>query len=445
MLAGVGAVLGLSAPRVHAAGFGIDFEGARAVGLATAGSASAADASTIFYNPAGMAYLERNELIAGGSLFMLHDRFSNDGSTILGGALPTPGDNGKDAIPQTFVPWLYGTYRIDPSWTLGLGVFAPFGLKTDYGNDFVGRYQNELSAITVIDVNPALAYRPIPEVALGAGLTVEYAQVKLTQAIDFGSACVAAIDPGTCKAAFGLQPGLSDGQARIEGSDIAYGYSLGAMFEPLAGTRLGVNYRSRINHHFDSATQSFDVPANARAFLTAGGTPKALTGSNASTELPLPARLSFGAMQRLAQGLDLMADATLTQWGVLQTTVITPADPATGAAVTIQQHYRDAWRFALGANYAFNDEWQLRGGLAYDQTPIRAEFVQAALPDRDRLYLSLGGSYRFTNSLSVDLGYSHVHYIGTIPIDRSTANGDTLAGSFTVGGNVLALQLKYQP
>jgi long-chain fatty acid transport protein len=149
-------------------------------------------------------------------------------------------------------------------------------------------------------------------------------------------------------------------------------------------------------------------------------------------------------MQTLPNGLDLMFDATLTKWGVLRTTVITPANPATGAGLVIDQNYQDAWRFAIGANYPLTEQWTLRGGIAYDQTPIPPAFIQASIPDRDRVYLSLGASYRFTPSWSVDFGYSHIHYVGSIPIERSTANGDTLAGSFGVGGDVVALQLRYQ-
>ena len=104
------------------AGFGLDYESARAVGTATAGSASSRDASTIFYNVAGLGFLDGNEIIAGGQLFLLHDRFEDGGSTILGGGQAMPGTNGRDAIPPAFVPWLYATRRLSPEWTIGIGL-----------------------------------------------------------------------------------------------------------------------------------------------------------------------------------------------------------------------------------------------------------------------------------------------------------------------------------
>lgn len=431
---------------LYAAGFGLDYEGARALGNATAGSASAADATTIFYNPAGMMGLARPEVVGGGQLFFLYDRFSNNGSTILGGALPTPGTNGAQAIPTAFIPWMFGAGRISDDLAIGVGLFAPFGLRTQYGTDFVGRYQNERSAITVLDLNPAIAWAPVPQVWLGAGMTIEYANAQLRQSIDFGSACAAALGPATCGSAFGLVPGRSDGSVETWGNDWAIGYSAGVLIDVSPEVRLGVSYRSRIDHHFSSAAQAFYVPPGARAFLTAGGLPPtALTGSAATTDVPLPSRLTFGARLALARDFDLLLDATLTRWGVFQSTVITPTDPSTGAPAVIEQNYRDAWRFALGGNYRASDHWELRGGIAYDQTPIQLQYIQASLPDRDRVYFAVGASYRFDDAWSVDFAYTYVRYAGgDIPIDRTTPTGDTLRGSFDVGGSIVAAQAKYR-
>jgi long-chain fatty acid transport protein len=432
-------------PDLFAAGFALDFEGARALGNATAGSASAVDATTIFYNPAGMLGIARPELVGGGQLFLFHDRFSNDGSTILAGALPTPGTNGDDAIPVTVIPWMFGVHSIANDLAVGVGLFAPFGLRTDYGNDFVGRYQNQRTAITVLNFNPAIAWAPMPQVWLGAGATIEYVHAQLIQAIDFGSACVVALGAATCDNAFGLAPGRSDGSIENRGNDVAFGYSAGILLEVAPQTRIGASYRSRIDHHFGSLTQAIYVPPGARAFLIAGGLPPtALTGGTATTDVPLPSRLVLGARQMFADDFDLFVDATLTSWGVFRTTVITPNDPSTGAGAVIAQNYKDAWRFAIGGNYRASDRWEFRGGIAYDQTPIAAEFVQAALPDRDRTYFTVGTSYRFDDAWSADLGYAHVRYAGRVPIDRTNATGNTLRGSFDVGGDILGAQVKYR-
>src|SRR5918996_3501086 len=153
----------------HSAGFAVDFIGARSVGTATAGSASAADVTTIFFNPAGIVHLKRNEWIFGADLFRLEDRFTDQGSTILGGALATPGNNGTEAIPTTPIPWIFGAHRITPQLSVGIGIFSPFGLKTNYGPEFVGRYQNVLTSLKVVDVNPVIAYAPKPWISVGAG------------------------------------------------------------------------------------------------------------------------------------------------------------------------------------------------------------------------------------------------------------------------------------
>jgi long-chain fatty acid transport protein len=280
--------------------------------------------------------------------------------------------------------------------------------------------------------------------SLGAGFDVQYVAVRLTQAIDFGSACVAKLGGATCAAAFGLTPGASDGQVDNSGHSFGYGFNLGVLAEPVAGTRLGIAYRSTIDQHVAEGRQTFVVPAGARAFLTAGGMPIALTGSAISTGLPLPGRLSFGLKQTLAPGLDLLLDATLTFWDVFGSTSITASNPARGASVVIQQGYRNAWRFAAGLEYKLSERWTIRTGVAYDQTPIPASAAQAALPDSDRVYLAGGVSARFDDRWSLDFGYSHVFYVNTVQIGRTAASGDTLEGNFTGGGNVLAAQLKMQ-
>jgi long-chain fatty acid transport protein len=428
-----------------AAGFGNDYQGARAVGAASAGAASAADATTIFYNPAGLTYLDTNQIVAGGELFLLRDQFVNEGSTILGGAIPTPGPSGPNAIPPILVPWLYGTYRLNPDLSVGVGIFAPFGLRTDYGPEWVGRYQNEVSALTAINFNPSIAYRPTSWLSAGLGLDVQYVNIRLSSAIDFGSACVAALGPAPCAGGFGLQPGGSDGQADLSGESIGFGFNLGVLVEPQPGTRIGLAYRSGIEQNFGRIKESFGVPSNARAFLAAGGAPFALTGSNASASLQLPGRVSLALKQTVSDKLDLLLDVTLTLWGVLQSVGVVAATPTTGVSPVIPFDYRNAWRFAGAVEYRIAEPWSVRGGVAYDQTPIPLSAVQASLPDRDRVYISAGVSFRATRSLSIDMGYSHIIYAGgAIPINRTSPNGDTILGKFNVGGNIVAAQLKLE-
>lgn len=424
-----------------AAGFGVDYEDARSLGTATAGSASGKGASTVFYNPAGLGFLDHNEFIVGGQLFLLHDHFQNGGSTNLGGSQRTPGTNGQDAIPPTFVPWMFATYRLSPEWTAGIGLYSPFGLRTDYGPFWVGRYQNEVTSLTAINLNPSVSYRPLPWLSLGAGVDVEYVSVRLTQAIDFGAACAGALGPAICAGGFGLVPGASDGQVDNRGSGIGYGYDLGVLAEVVPGTRVGISYRSGIDQHISGGKQSFVVSAQARDFLAAGGTPLALTRSAISTALRLPARLTFGLKQALTPRLDLLLDATMTLWNVFDHTSVTAQDPATGASVVIPQNYRNAWRFAAGLEWSLKEKYQLRTGVAYDQTPIPKSAVQAALPDADRVYLSGGASVQLGTGWSADLGYSHVFYVERVPIDR-TVSGNILKGVFSNGGDIVAAQLR---
>jgi long-chain fatty acid transport protein len=434
-------VLALS-PEARSAGFGIDFEGARALGMATAGSASAADASSVFYNPAGIARLPTGEAILGAQGFLFENRYRDAGSTLPDGLGPIPGGNGRSGIPAALVPWGYGSLRATETLSLGIGIFSPFGLGTRYGTDFVGRYQNMTTRVVTVDINPVLSWRPVSWLSIGGGPSIEYAHLRLTQAIDFGSSCALQLGAPACGGAFGLQPGASDGGTDLRGDSVGVGVSLGVMADLSPETRIGLSYRSGIRHDFRDARQGFQVPEAARALLALGGTPNALTGGTARLNLPLPSRITIGLRQVLTPRLELMADATVTQWSVFRSTLVTPNNPATGATAFVRQNYRDAWRFAVGLEHRLSEMWSLRAGVGYDQTPVPASGVQPALPDRDRVYGSVGASVQFAHALSVDVGYSYVSYVGRIPMDSTGANGDRVRGSFSVGGSVVGAQFR---
>ena len=140
-------------------------------------------------------------------------------------------------------------------------------------------------------------------------------------------------------------------------------------------------------------------------------------------------------------GLDLLLDATMTFWNVFDRTLVTAQNQVTGASAVIEQGYRNAWRLAAGLEWSLDKRWQLRTGVASDQTPIPKSAVQAALPDTDRVYLSGGSSFEFGSGWVGDLGYCHVFYVDNVPINHSTS-GNTLKGVFSSGGDIIAAQVR---
>jgi len=235
-------------------GFAIIEQSASCAGYAYAGAAAVAhDASTIYFNPAGMSLLSGNELQVGAHYIIPKAEFKNRGSTTVLGT-PLSGD-GSDGGETALVPNLYFLYSISERWKAGIGITAPYGLTTEYDNGWVGRYHALKSNLTTLDINPSVAYKINDQWSLGLGVSFQRAEAELTNAVDWGTALVVR----------GLAPpsasqGL-DGTAKVEGDDWRAGANVGLIFAPLAGTRLGLQYRSKIDHTLEGDA-TFNTPVS---------------------------------------------------------------------------------------------------------------------------------------------------------------------------------------
>ncbi len=145
------AVIGaLGASASHAAAFQLLEGNASGLGNAYAGSAAVAeDASTVFFNPAGMTLLPGRNVAFSVDLVRPQAEFSNRGTTGPGGA-PGVGGNGGDAGDWAAIPAGYMTWQVSDMVTLGLGLGAPFGLKTEYPNSWVGRFHAVKSELKTV-------------------------------------------------------------------------------------------------------------------------------------------------------------------------------------------------------------------------------------------------------------------------------------------------------
>ena len=201
----------------HAAGFALIEQSGSGMGNAFAGAAAVAeDASTIFFNPAGMTYLPDNQLVIAAHAVMPAVVFSNNGShrSALTGGLATRGGDGGDAGDLALLPNLYFTKSVSDRIRLGIGVNAPFGLKTEYDDGWVGRYQALKSELKTININPSIAFKANDMVSVGFGVSAMRTEATLTNAVDFGSLCAGF---GGC--GIGASPQRNDGFVRNHGAD----------------------------------------------------------------------------------------------------------------------------------------------------------------------------------------------------------------------------------
>jgi len=430
-IAGIAAVCLVSAGTASGAGFALIEQSASGIGNAFAGSAaSAEDASTIFFNPAGMTFLPGKQIVVGVHAVMPTINFNNAGSTTLNGAQALTGGNGGDAGSVGYVPNLYASLELSPTTWLGLGINAPFGLKTDYDAGWVGRYQALESDLKTININASIAFKVNDKISLGIGLSAQRAEATLTQAVDFGTICVGQLGSPTCSF-LGLTPQNNDGSQELNASDWGYGYNLGAIFQISSDMRIGVTYRSRIDYTLSGTSTFSGVP-------TAFSTNARFQNSNATADLTMPDTASLSVFQTFDDKWDIMSDITWTHWSVFSALTVNFANGAPANVTT--ENWRDTWRFSLGTSYKVSEAWKLRSGVAWDQTPVPSQTLRTArIPDNSRTWISVGASWSFAKGASVDFGYAHL-FVPSAPIDHTQQAAGTLVGNYDGDVNILSVQ-----
>ncbi|MFZ3018597.1 MAG: outer membrane protein transport protein [Gallionella sp.] len=423
-----------------AAGYSLIEQSGSGMGNAFAGgAASAEDASTIYYNPAGMSRLKGKQVAVALHAIRPSAKFT-PGAAAAGALLQPVGNNGGDPGDWGYVPNGYFSMEIDPAMQFGVGVNVPFGLQTSYDPAWIGRFQATKSKIQTINVNPALSYRVSDTLTLGAGLNYQTIDGELSSMTNYSAAAgaVAAVLPaGPAQTAFlGIAASGASGVGTVTGSDSAWGYNFGILLDATPQTRIGLAYRSTIDYTLTGNVTFANRPALLNGVIPDGAV---------SLNVKMPDTFSASVFHQLDDKWDVMADATWTGWSVFKQLNIVRSNGTTLGGTPTPENWKDTWRLAVGANHHYNDQWTTRMGLAYDQTPVPDAFRTARIPDQNRVWLSFGGQYKPGKDSAIDVAYTHL-FINDAPItDNQAATGKAnLSGTYSsIATNILSVQYTY--
>jgi long-chain fatty acid transport protein len=401
-------------PSASAAFFQIAENSASGIGNAFAGgAASAEDASTVWYNPAGMTRLKGPQLVVSGHYIDPSFKASvKSASTSLGFPI---GGGGGEAGEAALVPNLYATLPVSSRFTLGAGINAPFGLVTDYDSNWAGRYHALRSDIKTVNANLAGAFKLTDVLSAGAGVNYQSIEAELTQAVDFATLCTVGSVLGianTCGASGGfIHPGNpNDGKARVTATGHAWGYNAGLLAQ-LGDTRVGLAYRSKMKQKMNG---DFDItaPANVQSSALLTDSRFRLVDSGAKADVTLPSTLSLSAYREIGKSWAFMADVTRTGWKDLPELRIMFDSGQADSVVTLD--LKNTYRYSLGATYKPSGAWVLRTGAALDKSPVSGQTTATPrLPDSDRRWLSIGAGLQASRSLNFDFGYTHIKLAGS--------------------------------
>lgn len=422
-----------------ASGYGFGYLDAASAGSAFAGGAAAGtSASTVFFNPAAMSRFDHNEFAAGGTFLYSDIDYGDIASNLAGG--PLSGGEGGNGGKLFFIPNLYAVYDLKPDVKLGIGLNAPYGLVTQYEETWKGRYNETLTSLKHLVLNPSLSWRINSQWSVGGGVNLTYAKARLRQAIDFGSICTNALGAGAC-AGFGLVAGQSDGTGQVDGDEYGFGYNFGILYEPWPGTRIGAHYRSKVDYDFRSVTK-FTVGAGARAFLNAANMPNAFTDTKSDFDLTIPETASLSVYHDVSDKLAFMADLTWTHWRRFDELRIEADEPTTPTNL-ILTFWDDTLRISVGGAYKWNDKLTLRGGVAFEEGAINTPFRGPGVPDNDRFEAAVGLGYQITDSVSLEGAYTHLFFRDGATV-RAGPTGSKLIGEFRNSVDVLSLGLTWK-
>lgn len=398
------ALIGLSGlapvPRdAGASGFAIREQSTSALGNAFAGqSAAAQDISYSFFNPATLALHDGRQALASAS-YIIPQSDPEDGiSATTAGGTAIGGGKGKDIGENALVPALYGMVPLGDRVRAGVSINAPFGLATKNASDWAGRYHAIDSELLTININPMLAVRVSERVYIGGGPQIQYADARLTNAIDFGT-----IGAACC----GGTPTQDDGRVELEADDWGIGATFGVIVEPRPGTRLGAAWRSHIDHALEGDADfdrggpvGDDVSAATGRFVDTG----------AQADLTTPERVGVGAYHELTGELALAGEFEWTNWSRFDELRVEFDNAAEQDSVTVHD-WEDTIFVAAGFIYRPRrlEGFTLRMGGAFDESPVpSARRRTPRLPDNDRYWLAVGASYEPRDWLKVDFGYTHI-------------------------------------
>lgn len=363
----------LSAGAASAGGFAPHEQSSVFLGSAFAGSAAGGALSSMFWNPAALGQFDGINSDSSYSLIMPDTVITATGGFLAGrGDSRSSGDIGDTAI----LPASYFSYQLNDQIVLGMGVNAPFGLTTDGDYGWDGSVLARESKITTYNFTPTVSYRVAPGVLVGAGLQVQYIDAQLRQASVL-------LDPSSATAA-------------IKGDDVGFGFTAGILISPMDGTSIGLGYRSKIEHDLEGSFHVSGVPFK----------------DSVTANIELPEIVTLSLRQQMAPAWTLLGTVEWTNWSRLPQLAVNCGSGAVlcpSGGITLPLGWDDGWFFSAGLEHAYSEKLTLRGGVAYEISPIDSDEGRTTrVPDADRFWLTAGASYKYNENTTIDVSYAHV-------------------------------------
>lgn len=384
------AVAAAFASTAHAAGFMLTEQSAGSLGRAYAGAGvDGTDLSGVYYNPATMVLHKGTSIQMGFVGIGLNLDYV--GEDEAGNEVTANGRNKSQAIPHG-----YFVHQINDTVWFGLGMTVPFGMGTEYDDDWAGNEHGISATILTFDLNPNFAFKLSEKFSVGFGASIQYAQadLKIRSALDKRVPALTA-------------------ESEIDADSIAWGWNVGMMWSPVENVRVGLSYRSQIKHDAEGDF-TLDRPQNNGVDIPIGYLPddaqKVLNmqSFDGYATVTAPAWAMASVAWDVNELVSLYGTFRWTDWSSFDELNITTNVPNVGG--NIKNKWRDTYLGSLGMDLRLTDWWTLRGGIAYESSPIANPQTRTAIiPDADRWWFAIGSSFKWSDNFQTDISFAHLH------------------------------------
>jgi long-chain fatty acid transport protein len=413
-----------SAPS-RAGGFAIHEAGSRANIFAGAFAAQADDLSAMFYNPGGLTQQKSFTIQFGDTLIFPNVSFD--------GANPFPG-NGYSADMKKqifFPPNFYVSYPVTPRFVVGLGAWFPYGLSTAWENQdtFAGRFLSQRVDLRTYALSLEGAYAITDWLSIGGGPELRVGDVKLQRN-------VAAQNPFTRQFV-----DVAHVDVITDGLNSKLAWNAGLWLKPCPRLKFGASFHSHVDIEFTGTAKFFQLPTGNAQFDAAVAKQLPFNQDlNASTTVQFPSLTMFGLSYDITDRLTIEADAYYTTWKVFDETVLKFDSPLlpNGGVTDLKHNWKNVWRISGGLNFQATKNVNVGAGAVYDETPQPDEDVSPLLPDANRTGFTVGGGFRFGNTVfEISNLFLFFH-------DRTThSNSDNFNGTYKNFTDLLVLSLRH--
>lgn len=429
--------LGLCPSLAFANGYHFLHQSAEGLGSAysTNGTASN-DISAMFSNPASISRFDGTRVSGGFVVDLPRSTLYNATATApyTSGSIDVEGypESPNQPIDTAYGAATYFTHEYKPGLVFGLAFGAPYAYVSDYPDTAVSRYTATKTDLTALNLSPSVAYQLNNKWAIGASINFQYYSAII----------------GTMVATSLTDPNVTtDVESTIDASDFAIGFSLGFVYQATESTRIGLSYRSAIDHSFNGSVKLEGSDENYAALLSLAsgfGTTISSPNGNASFDISTPFMLQLGLLHKLNDKVELYANANRFGWSSFKDTHITYDN---GLAETVVDNgWNDSWFVALGMGYQYNEQWKFRFGGAYDWTPTPANTVSPRAPNNDRWNIGTGFTYQYNANWKIDFGYQYIKFTKvTIALaGGNNVSRGTLNANLDLHADIFMSQVNYR-